>query len=86
MKSVSSAHFADEETEAHTQDHTTIRAELGFDLLSSESTPLTFALRLLGTLSRPHHDGQSKTCSIHLSLIPTTPLSKAFPDAHSHGL
>lgn len=34
VKSVSSAHFADEETEAHTQGHTTIRAELGFDLLS----------------------------------------------------
>lgn len=84
MKSVSSAHFAEGETEAHTQGHTARRAELGFALPSSSSHP--FALSLLGTLSHPHHYGQNKTCSAHLALIPPCTSPEPFPVVHPHSL
>lgn len=49
-----SAHFADEETEAYTQGHTAIRAELGFRLMPSEPAlpPRTFLKPF--PLAHPH--------------------------------
>lgn len=59
MRSVPSAHFVDEETEAQTQGHTAIKAALGFDLPPRVHTPY-LCPESLRYCALSHHEGRGR--------------------------